>query len=265
MPTTPVAIVLTIAGSDSGGGAGIQADLKTFAAHGVYGLTAVTAVTAQDTVGVHAVHRVPASIVARQIEVSVRDFGVGAAKTGMLGDGETIETVAAALEALSIEPVVVDPVMVATSGDRLLVDEALDTLKTTLLPRATVTTPNRFEAEQLTGRTITSLADAREAARAIHDLGPGAVVITGGHLPGPDVTDLLFDGENDIELRAPRLDVAAGHGTGCTFSAALAARLARGDTVAEATQRAQVYVGRCLRHAWTIGHGNGPLHHVCPE
>lgn len=256
---------LTIAGSDSGGGAGIQADVKTFAAHGVFGLTAVTAVTAQNTVGVSAIHAVPAAVVATQIEVVAADFVIGAAKTGMLVDQEIIETVAACIRALAIENLVVDPVMVATSGDALLVDDAVEALTTKLLPLAAVTTPNRLEAERLTGRAIASLADAREAARQIHDLGPATVIITGGHTPGPNAVDLLYDGSADHELSAPRLDVNAGHGTGCTFSAAVTAHLACGRSVADAASDAKTYVTSCLRHALAIGRGPGPLDHFCRE
>lgn len=256
---------LTIAGSDSGGGAGLQADLKTFAAHGVFGLTAVTAVTAQNSIEVAAIHAVPAEIVARQIEVVVSDFGVGAAKTGMLLNAEIIETVAANIAALKVPNLLVDPVMIATSGDRLLSDDAVETLKTHLISLASVVTPNRPEAEILTGRAITSLSDARDAARRMHDLGPAAVIIKGGHLPGPEVVDLLFDGHNLTEFRAPRVETDHSHGTGCTFGAAITAELALGHPLADATHRAKTYVEQCLRHPLPIGQGRGPLNHFWRE
>ena len=256
---------LTIAGSDSGGGAGVQADLKTFAAHGVFGLSAITAVTAQNSLGVLAVHAVPASIVAQQIEAVATDFGVGAAKTGMLFDRETIESVAGCLETLQIPHLVVDPVMVATSGDRLLADEAIGTLKTTLLPRAAVVTPNHREAERLTGGVIRSPSDAKAAARSIHEMGAAAVIVTGGDAAGAKAIDVLYDGSDYLVLEAPRIDVNAGHGTGCTFSAAVTAQLACGRPLAAAARAAKSYVERCLRHALDVGRGPGPLDHFCRE
>ena len=256
---------LTIAGSDSSGGAGIQADLKTFAAHGVFGLSAVTAVTAQNRVGVTAIHAVPAAIVTNQIEAVVSDFDVGAAKTGMLLTAEIVEAVVACLETLAVPNPVVDPVMIATSGDRLLVEDALNALKTRLVCRASVITPNRPEAELLTGHAITSLADTRDAARRIHDMGAAAVIITGGHAPGPDVVDLLYDGHEFIEFRAPRIPIRNGHGTGCTFGAAVTAELALGRPLAEATRRAQTYVAHCLRYALPAERGQGPLNHFWHE
>ncbi len=250
---------LTIAGSDSGGGAGIQADLKTFAAHGVYGTTAITAVTAQNTVGVTAVVALPADIVTAQIEAVAGDIGADAVKTGMLASAAIVEAVAAAIDTLELPSVVVDPVMVAKSGDRLLEAEAVAALKSELLRRAFVVTPNIPEAEVLAGMTIASLADAREAATRILALGPAAVIVKGGHLEGPEVIDLLYDGHEFHELRGPRVEGRHTHGTGCTFSAAIAANLALGRSLAESAERARHYVARAIRHGLALGHGQGPL------
>lgn len=259
--TKRVKTALTVAGSDSGGGAGIQADLKTFAAHGVYGLSAITAITAQNTVGVTAVHPVPSDIVVAQIEAVVGDIGVDAAKTGMLLSAAIVEAVAASIQALDIPFVVVDPVMIAKSGDRLLDEEAVSAIKMELLRRAYVVTPNRAEAEVLADMPIRSIEDAREAARRIHRLGPSAVVVKGGHFTGPEIVDLLFDGRQFLEFRGPRIDSPNTHGTGCTFAAALAAALALGQRLAEATQSAKSYVEHSIRHGLQIGRGHGPLDH----
>ena len=252
---------LTIAGSDSGGGAGIQADLKTFAAHGVYGVSAVTAITAQNTIGVTAVHAVPADVVVAQIEAVVSDIGADAAKTGMLLNAAIVEAVAATVEALEIPFLVVDPVMVAKSGDRLLEDDAVKAIKSELLRRAYVVTPNRPEAEVLAGITITTARDAREAARRIHHLGSTAVIVKGGHLAGPDIVDILYDGREFFEFSGPRLDSSNTHGTGCTFGAAVAASLAHGRPLEEATRLAKSYVEQAIRHGHQLGHGHGPLDH----
>ena len=252
---------LTIAGSDSGGGAGIQADLKTFAAHGVYGLSTVTAVTAQNTVGVTAVHAVPPDVVVAQIEAVVGDIGVDAVKTGMLLNAEIVEAVAACVRALDVPRLVVDPVIMAESGGRLLQEDGVRKLKTDLLQRAYVVTPNRLEAEILTGQSVGSTSAAREVARRIHDLGAAAVIMKGGHLPGTDVVDILFDGETFYEFRGPRLDNHSTHGTGCTFGAALAASLALGRSLVDATRTAKTYVEEAIRHSVPLGHGRGPLNH----
>ena len=252
---------LTIAGSDSSGGAGIQADLKTFAAHDVYGVCAITAVTAQSTIGISTVHTVPADVVAAQIEAVVTDLGVDAGKTGMLASRDVVEQVACSLRTLDVPSVVVDPVIVSTSGTRLLDNEALDSLKTELLPLARCVTPNRFEAELLTNRPVASVADAREAARRIVDLGPSAVVITGGHLPTEDVTEILFDGRDFIEFHGVRLAPQATHGTGCTFSAAITAALAHGRSLADAVQAAQTYVHDAIRRGIEPGAGSRLLTH----
>lgn len=252
---------LTIAGSDSGGGSGVQADLKTFAGHGVFGLSAVTAVTAQNSLGISAVHAVPAPLVASQIAAVATDFGARAVKTGMLVDAAIVEAVAASVEEHELQNLVVDPVMRASRGATLLGPDGVAALRAKLLPRARVVTPNRPEAEQLTGRAIASAADAADAARRIHDMGPAAVILTGGHLPGNDVVDILFDGREVLEIRGPRVDTAHSHGTGCTFAAAVAAGLALGRTLPAAARAARQYVERGLRRAPGIGRGNGPLAH----
>ena len=250
-----VPAALTIAGSDSSGGAGIQADLRTFAAHGVHGLSAVTAVTAQDGTGVRACHAVPPEIVEAQIAAAAGGPGVAASKTGMLATAAIVDVVAAAAGRLPLPRLVVDPVLRSGLGDRLLDDDAIELLVRKLLPRATVVTPNRQEAERLAGMGIASRAAARDAARRIHDLGPRAVVVTGGHLEedAAHAVDVLFDGRDVVELRTPRVTGLTVHGTGCTFSAALAAALARGRTVAEAAADAQRLVAGALGHAVAAG------------
>jgi len=252
---------LTIAGSDSSGGAGIQADLKTFAAHGVYGVSAITAVTAQNTLGVSAFEALSADLVTAQIEAVVSDIGVHAAKTGMLPNGAIVEAVAAAVADLDIPLLVVDPVLAAKSGDELADDEAVAAMKAELLRRAFVVTPNIPEAEALSGITITSDEDRRTAARRIAALGAAAVIITGGHLPSPDIVDLLYDGHRFVEFRARRVAGGGTHGTGCTFAAALAARLALGSTLAEAVPLAQQYVAGAIEGAPHLGRGHGPMNH----
>jgi hydroxymethylpyrimidine/phosphomethylpyrimidine kinase len=252
---------MTIAGSDSGGGAGIQADLKTFAAHGVYGTSAITAITAQNTIGVTAVLALPADIVTAQIEAIAGDIGVDAVKTGMLANAAIVEAVAAAIDTLELPRVVVDPVMIAKSGDRLLEEEAVAAIKAELLRRAYVVTPNAREAEVLAGITVDGPGAARKAARRIHALGPAAVIIKGGHLDGPEVIDVLFDGRDFVEFRGPRIESRNTHGTGCTFSAAIAANLALGRSLREAVERARHYVVGGIRQGLSIGHGQGPLDH----
>jgi hydroxymethylpyrimidine/phosphomethylpyrimidine kinase len=254
-------IALTIAGSDSGGGAGIQADLKTFAAHGVYGTSAITAITAQNTIGVTAWQAVPSDLVTAQIEAVVSDIGCDAVKTGMLANAAIVEAVAAAIASLDLPNVVVDPVMLAKSGDSLIADEAVAALKAELLPRASVITPNVPEAEALVGFRIGTLDDAREAARCLRRLGPAAVVIKGGHLPSTDVVDLLFDGERFHEFAGPRVPGSSTHGTGCTFASALTANLANGLSLPESVAAAKTYVAEAIRHAPAIGRGHGPMDH----
>jgi hydroxymethylpyrimidine/phosphomethylpyrimidine kinase len=252
---------LTIAGSDSGGGAGIQADLKTFAAHGVYGTSAITALTAQNTLGVAGVHLVPAEFVTLQIETVVSDLGCDAVKTGMLATAAIVEAVAAAVESLDLPNLVVDPVMVAKGGDRLLSNDAVHAMRTTLVRLAMVITPNIPEAEVLADMSITSIDDMREAGRRLLKLGPQAVIVKGGHLEGADATDLLMTARGEVVMQAERLHVPHTHGTGCTFSAALAARLARGESLEAAARAAKDYVTSAMRHGLAIGAGHQPLGH----
>ncbi|MFN3975177.1 MAG: bifunctional hydroxymethylpyrimidine kinase/phosphomethylpyrimidine kinase [Dehalococcoidia bacterium] len=251
---------MTVAGSDSGGGAGIQADLKTFAAMGVYGTCVITALTAQNTERVTAVHEVPPEFVVAQIDTVVADIPPDAVKTGMLANASIIQVVAERVRSLRLPNLVVDPVMVAKSGDRLLREDAVSALKTALLPLATVVTPNVPEAEALTGLTISSLADARKAARAIVDMGARIAVVKGGHREGPAI-DVFYDGREFHLLRGPRIETTSTHGTGCTFASAIAAGLARGLPPLEAACRAKRYVTAAMRKAFPLGHGHGPLHH----
>lgn len=259
---TPIA--LTIAGSDSSAGAGIQADLKTFAALGVYGASAIAALTAQNTEGVEAVLVVPPDFVARQIRVVARDLDIRAIKIGMLATGDVIEAVAAELSALPAVPVVLDPVMVAASGDVLLDEDAIETLRKTLLPRATVLTPNLPEAAKLLGQPeAKDEAEMRAQAEALRRLGTEAVLIKGGHAEGPEAVDLLVDGEGDVRLAAHRVETNNTHGTGCTLSSAIAAELAKGASLREAVRHAKAYVTAALERAdeLRIGKGRGPVHH----
>ena len=253
--------LLTIAGSDSGGGAGIQADLKTFAAHGTYGTSAITALTAQNTRGVTGVHAVPAEFVTLQIEAVVGDIGCDAVKTGMLATAAIVEAVAAAVESFDLPNLVVDPVMVAKGGDRLLENDAVHAIETTLLRLARVVTPNVPEAEVLARMTIATLADMREAGRRILALGPAAVIVKGGHLSGDDATDLIVTASGAVALSTPRLRVSHTHGTGCTFASAVAARLALGDPLEKAARGAKDYVTGAMRHGIAVGAGHQPLGH----
>jgi hydroxymethylpyrimidine/phosphomethylpyrimidine kinase len=252
---------LTIAGSDSSGGAGIQADLKTFSAFGVYGVSAVTAVTAQSTVGVDAVAPLAADVVTAQIEAVAGDIAIHATKIGMLANAAIVEAVAAAIEELELPLVVVDPVLVSSSGARLLDDDGVQALRAGLLPLARVVTPNIPEAEALSGTRIASMDNAREAARRIHHCGAAAVIITGGHRAGPEIIDLVFDGAAFHELRVARADGVGAHGTGCTFASAIAAGLALGHTLPDAAASAQRYVAGAIAHAVPIGQGRSPLNH----
>jgi hydroxymethylpyrimidine/phosphomethylpyrimidine kinase len=243
---------LTIAGSDSGGGAGIQADLKAFAAAGCYGMSAIVALTAQNTRGVTAVHEVPPTFVYAQLEAVFSDIGVDAAKTGMLFSGPLIDAVADYLTVHRV-PLVVDPVMVASSGAKLLQNDAVEALVSRLFPLATVVTPNVIEAEALVG-----LGSRREQAERLHELGAPAVIVTGGH--GDDPVDHLFDGSDHIEIPVDRHDVAATHGAGCTHSATLTALLARGQTLEEAARGAAATAAAAVAHGLIeIGHGEGPV------
>ncbi|MEU8457866.1 bifunctional hydroxymethylpyrimidine kinase/phosphomethylpyrimidine kinase [Streptomyces griseoaurantiacus] len=252
--------VLTVAGSDSGGGAGIQADLKTMLALGVHGMSVLTAVTAQNSVGVQGAWPLPVEAVRAQYRSVVDDIGVQAVKTGMLASAELVRTVADLL-AGTRAPVVVDPVGVSKHGDALLAESALDSLRTRLLPVATVATPNLDEVAQLTGLRVESEEQLRPAAEAVLEFGPRWVLIKGGHLAG-DAVDLLTDGTEEHWLRAPRHDNRHTHGTGCTLASALAARLALGDAVPEAARAAKTYVTGAIEAGFPLGAGIGPVDHA---
>ncbi|MEM1896562.1 MAG: bifunctional hydroxymethylpyrimidine kinase/phosphomethylpyrimidine kinase [Ignisphaera sp.] len=250
---------LTIAGSDSGGGAGIQADLKTFAALGVHGMSVITSVTAQNTYEVRAVHDIPLDIIKAQFEAVVEDIGVDAAKTGMLSRYEVVELVSSLIKSYSI-PVVVDPVMVAKSGAPLLKENAVEALIKYLIPIATVVTPNRFEAEKLTSIAIKSIDDAKRAARKIvEDLGARAAIVKGGHMEGEESIDILYVDGVYREFRAKRIETRNTHGTGCSFSAAIAAELAKGKNIVEAVKTAKEFITIAIEHGLPIGKGHGPV------
>ncbi len=251
---------LTIAGSDSGAGAGIQADLKTFAAHRVYGMSAITAVTAQNTREVIAIAEVPEEVVAAQIDSVLEDIGANAIKTGMLSSARIVATVCERIEAWGI-PTVVDPVMVSKSGNYLLSPEAVDSVKRQLIPLSLIVTPNHHEATVLTGIEINSDEDAREAARKLGDMGARIVVIKGGHRPGAPI-DLVFDGNSFGELTSERIDTENTHGTGCTFSAAITANLALGFGPLESIARAKLYLTEALRSSYRVGGGHSPVNHL---
>jgi hydroxymethylpyrimidine/phosphomethylpyrimidine kinase len=251
---------MTIAGSDSGGGAGIQADLKTFAALGVYGTSVLTAVTAQNTLSVLAIAEVPEEVIALQIDGVMEDIGASAIKTGMLSSASIIDTIADRLEAWGVPNLVVDPVMVAKSGDALLQANAVRALATKLLPLALVVTPNIPEAEVLSKREIRNDDDAREAAKAIAALGPRYVVIKGGHRGGEPI-DLVFDGDGYAEFATERVDTENTHGTGCTFSAAITAYLAHGLSPLNAISASKEYLTGALRESYRIGAGHSPVNH----
>jgi hydroxymethylpyrimidine/phosphomethylpyrimidine kinase len=255
---------LTIAGSDSSGGAGVQADLKTFSAYRVFGMSVITAVTAQNSLGVQAVEWLPPSLVARQLASVLEDLGTDAAKCGMLGSAAIVEAVAAGLRAHPVERLVVDPVMAATSGDALLEPDAVGKVTSSLLPLALVVTPNLPEAEALAGMPVSNRADMEEAARRIHKLGPRNVLVKGGHLKGAAV-DLLYNGREFTAFQAPRIESDNTHGTGCTFSAAIAAGLAQGRPLVEAIRDAKAYVTRAIREGFSVGSGAGALRHFLTE
>jgi len=258
MKTVPHA--LTIAGSDSGAGAGIQADLKTFAALGVYGTTVITAITAQNTVAVIKVLPLDPDLVAAQLDAVIEDIGADAVKTGMLATAPIIEAVAENLRRHKLENIVVDPVMVATSGEWLLKKSAIETLRAELIPLAALVTPNIFEAEALTGMNLRTAKEIRRAAGRILDLGAQSVLIKGGHRRGP-ATDLYFDGKKFRELKTRRIRTHYTHGTGCTFSAAIAAYLARGEKLESAVVQAKTYITAAIRHGFPVGAGHSPVHH----
>ncbi len=257
----PPPVALTIAGSDSGGGAGIQADLKTFHAYGVFGCSAVTAVTAQNTKGVEAVHAIPEDVVRSQIDAVVGDLAPAAVKSGMLATAELVLTVAERIGHHGLSNYVLDPVMVSTSGHRLLDDDAVDAIRGSLIPLATVVTPNLHEAEILTGRRIEGPDDLEPAARELLGMGARTALIKGGHLEGADAVDLLLTEDGQRVWSRPRLETAAGHGTGCTLSAALAAGLALGLPLTDASAAAIDFVARALAAAPGLGSGHGPINH----
>ncbi|MDT9692729.1 bifunctional hydroxymethylpyrimidine kinase/phosphomethylpyrimidine kinase [Streptomyces sp. P9(2023)] len=259
MSHPPLPLVLTVAGSDSGGGAGIQADLKTMLALGVHGMSVITAVTAQNSLGVRGAWELPEEAVRAQYRAVVDDIGVQAVKTGMLASAALVETVAELLAGTDA-PVVVDPVGVSKHGDPLLAASALDSVRTKLLPVATVATPNLDEVAQLTGVRVASEADLREAAAAILAYGPRWALIKGGHLEG-EAVDLLTDGTEEHWLRAPRLDNRHTHGTGCTLASAVASGLAKGLTVPEAVRAAKEYVTGAIAAGFALGAGIGPVDH----
>jgi hydroxymethylpyrimidine/phosphomethylpyrimidine kinase len=251
--------VLTIAGSDSGGGAGIQADLKAMLACGVHGMSVITAVTAQNSVGVQGYWELPPEAVRAQLDSVLGDIGVDAVKTGMLASSALVSLVAGVLEGIGV-PVVVDPVGVSKHGDPLLAADAVAAIRAELLPVATVVTPNLYEVAQLTGVKVADEAGLREAAEAVHALGPQWVLIKGGHLDG-DAVDLLFDGTTEYWLRAPRLDNRHTHGTGCTLASAIASYLALGNDVPEAVELAKHYVTGAIEAGFALGSGIGPVDH----
>jgi hydroxymethylpyrimidine/phosphomethylpyrimidine kinase len=260
------AVALTIAGSDSSGGAGIQADLKTFAAFAVFGTSAITAITAQNTRGVSGVANLDSAFVAAQIDAVADDFAIAAAKTGMLSRTEIIAAVANRISVRKIPNVVVDPVMVAASGDVLLEPDAITMVRDLMLPLATVVTPNLREASILTGRDVSNRDAMREAAQALVALGARAALVKGGSpaavaVQNQDAIDILYDGHNFREFRAPRVAIGHAHGAGCTLSAAIAASLARGESLENAIDAAKRYVTLALQNAPQIGHGSRPLNH----
>ncbi len=259
-PLQAQAKVLTIAGSDSGGGAGIQADLKTITVLGAYGASVVTALTAQNTLGVQGIHNAPVDFVAQQLDSVLSDIGCDAAKTGMLSTPELIDVVASKVAQWQVSNLVVDPVMVAKGGARLLQPEAESALIEKMLPLATLVTPNLHEAEALAGMKVADIPAMKEAAERIVGLGPAAALIKGGHLEG-DAVDVLFDGESFDEFRSERIDTPNTHGTGCTYSAAIATFLAQGHTLGAAVAKAKAFVTAGIRHAGGIGAGHGPLNH----
>lgn len=252
-------VALSIAGSDSGGGAGIQADLKTFAALGVHGTSALTAVTAQNTLGVDEIMELPAPLVTAQIEAVMLDLGASAAKTGMLSSAEIIEVVANAIVRFEIRNLVVDPVMVAKGGARLLRDDAVDALRRRIVPLAAVVTPNLPEAEVLLARPIRTLDERRQAARDLVALGARAAVVKGGHGEEAQAIDHYFDGKELVDLQAPRIATANTHGSGCVFSAAITAELAKGRDLLAAVRLAKEFITGAIERSLEVGRGHGPV------
>ena len=264
MPDAAVARALTIAGSDSGGGAGIEADLKTLTALGVYGMAAITSVTAQNTQTVSLIHDLPPAFIAEQIDLVASDIGVDAAKTGMLSSADIVEAVAESIERNGIGRLVVDPVMVSKSGDALLHESAQDAMRRRMLPLAWVLTPNVPEAEVLSGLRIHGIKDLAAAAETILALGPRYVLMKGGHLDSNDATDVLYGPDGVKEFSAPRIDTKNTHGTGCTYSAAITAYLAMGYDTPQAVARAKDYLTTAIERSLSLGHGHGPLNHFWP-
>jgi hydroxymethylpyrimidine/phosphomethylpyrimidine kinase len=261
-PSEQVARALTIAGSDSGGGAGIQADLKTFAAYGIYGMSAVTAVTAQNTLAVTDWLAMPRELVAKQIDAVLADIGADAVKTGMLANADIIRTVAREMTENAVTNLVVDPVMVAKGGHKLLEDDAVAAIIRDLLPLALIVTPNVPEAEVLTKRRISTWDDVRGAAAQIVEMGAKSVVVKGGHFDDSRAaTDIYYDGQHYREFTSIRVDTKNTHGTGCTFSSAIAAGLAKGMSPGDAIALAKSYVTLAIQHAYPVGKGHGPVHH----
>ena len=262
MPPASIPRAMTVAGSDSGGGAGIQADLKTFAALGVYGTSAITAITAQNTLGVSDALELPVSLIEAQMDAIASDIGADAVKTGMLSSSDIIRAVADRLGALGLNAVVVDPVMVAKGGARLIREDAIDALRTALVPMATVITPNAPEAETLVGFAVRSVEDARRAARVlVEEMGAASAAVKGGHFDDAPATDVLYDGSEFREFTAARIPTENTHGTGCTFAAAVAAGLAKGLDVPAAVGEAKEYVTAAIRTNFPLGAGHGPLNH----
>lgn len=260
----PTLIALTIAGSDSSGGAGIQADLKSFAARGVYGASVITALTAQNTQGVTGVHDVPPEFITAQIDAVFSDLAVGAVKIGMVSRREAIEAIAAGLARWHPPVVVLDPVMIATSGDKLLAPDAIDALRQQLVPKVQLITPNLPEAAALLGEQVaTSVGEIEGQGRRLLQLGCGAVLIKGGHGQGPSSTDYLVSAAGTLALAAPRIATKNTHGTGCSLSSAIAAELAKGADIETAARNAKTWISGAIAAAdrFTVGHGHGPIHH----
>ncbi len=261
MPEKPPR-ALTVAGSDSGGGAGIQADLKTFTALSVYGLSVITSVTAQNTVEVSAVHDLPKRLVGLQFDSVMNDIGCNAAKIGMLSNEKIVETIAEKINSYEIEKLVVDPVMRSKGGAALLKDSAADLLRKEILPKALIVTPNIPEAEILSSVEINHISDMRVAAEKIHSLGAKTVLVKGGHLPkNCRATDVFFDGEKFEEFDCERVDTKNTHGTGCTFSAAICAFLAKGMSLRGSVENSKTFITEAIRNSFEIGEGHGPLNH----
>jgi hydroxymethylpyrimidine/phosphomethylpyrimidine kinase len=258
-PVTGLPRALTIAGSDSGGGAGIQGDLKVFFALGCHGMSAVTALTAQNTVGVTGIHEVPDSFVAEQLVAVAGDIGVDAVKTGMLASARIVRAVAKTVQELTLPNLVVDPVFVSKHGDKLLLDDAVDALRYELIPLATVVTPNLYEAGALVGRSVETLEEMRLAAEELYGLGPRGILVKGGHLGEEDAVDVFFDGDTPVEIRGPRYATEDTHGTGCALSAAICAFLAKGEDPVSAVGRAKEFVAGAIRRSLRIGRGYGPV------